>query len=169
MFGFLQFLATPPQIIFEKLFTNPNPSGSVFQNESYELGMKFQVAVPGKIHGCRYWRTPFETGSHTGNIWSSAGILQASAVYSNESASGWQEQLLATSLTVTPGVTYVVSVNINFSYISQAAGLATQITNGNVSSVDDNLNGLFATTPGTFPNGSFNESNYYIDILFLAD
>jgi hypothetical protein len=166
--GFFQ-KTTPSQIIYEKLFSDSTPPGTVIENESYALGMKFRVSVSGKIHGCRYWRTPLETGNHIGKIWDINASLLSSVDYQDESASGWQQQLFTTPLAVTPGQTYVVSVNINYSYILLGGGLASSIVNGNIFSVDDNQNGVFTTNINAFPTGNFNESNYYIDILFLAD
>src|ERR1700675_2202929 len=79
----------------ESLFTGQKPA---LLNESdgsgvnYELGMKFTSGVAGQIAGVRFWKSSRETGTHVGHIWSSSGQLLASLTFSNETASGWQQQ-----------------------------------------------------------------------------
>jgi hypothetical protein len=134
---------------------------------AYELGMKFQVARSGQITAVRYWKSPSDAGTHVGRIWSSGGQQLASVTFTNETASGWQTQALATPLTVQAATTYVVSVNIVNHYPYTGAGLASPIVNGDISSVADGDNGVFAAS-GNFPSGSFNNANYFRDVVFVA-
>jgi Domain of unknown function (DUF4347)/Domain of unknown function (DUF4082) len=137
-------------------------SGSV---GDYELGMEFTSAKAGQINAIRYYKAPSETGSHIGQIWSSTGQLLASVNFTNETASGWQQQTLATSLSIAANTTYLVSVNANSYYAITLNGLATTISNGDLSAVADGSNGVFNTTPGQFPTQSYNH-NYFRDIVF---
>ena len=144
----------------QTLFTTQTPSSiNINDGVSYELGMKFQATVDGQITAIRYWRDADETGSHTGNIWSATGTLLASVDFTGETASGWQQQALTAPLTINANTTYVVSVNINSRYVATPQGLASAIVNANLRSVADNDNGVFNTTPGEFPEGSFNNTN----------
>jgi hypothetical protein len=133
---------------------------------AYELGMKFQAAVPGQVTAIRYWRAASETGPHTGKIWSASGTLLASVTFSGGSASGWQSQALTTPLTILANTTYVVSVNSNLYYVATNGGLASAVVNGNLSSVADGADGVFGS-PGVFPTSSYQNTNYFRDLSFV--
>jgi len=152
----------------QSLFTTQSPAlPSVADGVPYELGMKFRLARAGSITAIRYWKSANEGGTHTGNIWSATGTLLASVTFSGESTSGWQMQQLPTALTVQGNTTYVVSVNINSYYAVTAGGLAASIVNGDISSVADGANGTYGS-PNAFPTNSYQNSNYFRDIVFVA-
>ncbi|WP_193195812.1 N,N-dimethylformamidase beta subunit family domain-containing protein [Nostoc sp. MG11] len=151
------------------LFTNQAPSIANFTDSvPYELGMKFSSATGGQITAIRFWKAPSETGTHTGKLWTATGTLLASVTFSNETASGWQEQLLATPINIQANTTYVVSVNVNAYYVATYDQLVSPIVNGDLSSVADGNNGVFNGTPGAFPTGSYRNTNYFRDINFVA-
>jgi hypothetical protein len=84
----------------------------------------------------------------------------------NETASGWQKQALVTPLAISANTTYVVSVNTgNTYYVATAYGLASQVINGNLSSVVGN-NGVYGVS-GTLPTSSWQSVNYFRDIVFV--
>lgn len=151
------------------LFTTQTPV-ILNQNDgvSYELGMKFQSAVAGQITAIRsYTPTSEPIGSHVGHIWDSTGNLLATATFTGETAGGgWQQQSLATPLSIQAGTTYVVSVNVVSNYVDTVGGLATSVVNGDLSSVADGQNGVFGNS-GLFPTQSFNSSNYFRDVVFF--
>jgi hypothetical protein len=151
------------------VFTNQAPSISDFTDGvPYELGMKFRSSTGGQINTIRFWKAPSETGTHTGKIWTAAGTLLESVTFSNETASGWQEEALSTPVTIQADTTYVVSVNINSYYVATYDELASPIVNGDLSSVADGNNGVFNGTAGAFPSNSYRNTNYYRDIDFVA-
>ncbi|MBW4686024.1 MAG: DUF4082 domain-containing protein [Komarekiella atlantica HA4396-MV6] len=151
------------------LFTNQAPSIANFTDSvPYELGMKFRSATGGQITAIRFWKAPSETGTHTGKLWTATGTLLASVTFSNETASGWQEQLLATPVNIQANTTYVVSVNVNAYYVATYDQLGNPIVNSDLSSVADGNNGVFNGTPGAFPTGSYRNTNYFRDINFVA-
>jgi len=171
----------------QTLFTTQTPV-LTGQNDgvSYELGMKFQSSVSGQLTAIRYWKDAQETGTHIGNIWSSGGTLLASVTFSNETASGWQQQALASALHITASTTYLVSVNSSF-YVATVGpacnpypcvndsresagsqGLYFTISNGALTSVADDNNGVFATL-GTFPAWSYHYANYFRDVVFTPE
>jgi hypothetical protein len=160
---------TLPSGATQSLFTTQTPVlPNASDNVPYELGMKFRVARSGQITGIRYWKASSDTGTHIGRIWSAAGTQLAAVTFAGESASGWQQQLLSTPLPIPANTTYVVSVNIAAYYPFTNGGLATSIVNGDISSVADGNNGVFGPAFG-FPTNSFQSSNYFRDILFVAD
>ncbi|MFT3869569.1 MAG: DUF4082 domain-containing protein [Nibricoccus sp.] len=152
----------------ETLFTDQTPvltNISDGPTTNYELGTVFSSAVEGRIQAIRFWKTGNESGTHVGNIWSATGQLLASVTFTNETASGWQQQALATPLLITAGTSYVVSVNTgNSYYVATLQGLASQIVNGDLRSVVGN-NGVFGPA-GAFPTSSFNAANYFRDVVF---
>jgi Domain of unknown function (DUF4082) len=154
----------------QTIFTTQTP---VLLNQSdgsaanYELGTVFTSSAAGNITAIRFWKASNETGVHTGNLWTASGQLLASVTFSNETASGWQQQDLSNPVPVTAGVQYVVSVNTgNTYYVDTVGGLASQITNGNLSSVVGS-NGLFGP-PGQFPTSTYQNSNYFRDVVFVT-
>jgi LmbE family N-acetylglucosaminyl deacetylase len=156
----------------ESLFTTQIPAltgKSDGSGVNYELGMLIQSDIAGQITGVRFWKDSHETGTHTGHIWSSTGTLLATVTFSNETASGWQVQSLATPLTIAANATYVVSVNTgNTYYVDTYSGLASKITNLDLSSVVTTNNGVYGTV-ATFPTGSYSNSNYFRDVTFVPN
>lgn len=141
----------------------PNNSDGV----SYELGMKFQSTNAGQITAIRYWKAASETGTHVGKIWAAAGGTPlATVTFSNETASGWQQQALSSPLSIQANTTYVVSVNVNSYYAVTQNGLASSVVNGDLKSVAGN-NGVYGGL-GSFPTNSYLNSNYFRDIVFVA-
>jgi hypothetical protein len=153
----------------QTLFTTQTPA-SLGQSDgtstNYELGALLQSNTAGQITAIRFWKDSRESGTHTGRIWSGAGQLLASVTFANETASGWQQQALATPLAISANTTFVVSVNTgNTYYVATASGLSSQVINGNLSSVVGN-NGVYGN-PGTFPTNSWFNSNYFRDVVFV--
>lgn len=145
------------------IFTNQLPVGTG-NDSDYELGTKFTTSQVASITKIKYYKTPGENGLHTGKIWSSSGIKLTEANFVSETASGWQYAELSSPLIIFPGNTYIVSVNANSEYAFSPNELASSISNGILSTVADNNNGVFNETPELFPTLSFNNSNYYRDI-----
>jgi hypothetical protein len=54
-----------------------------------ELGVKFRADTPGRITGLRFYKSAANTGTHVANLWTAGGTLLATAVFTNETASGW--------------------------------------------------------------------------------
>jgi hypothetical protein len=160
-----------PAASSQTLFTTQTP-GSIGQSDgggvNYELGTAFQTNTTGQITAIRFWKDASESGTHEGNIWSVTGQLLALVTFANETASGWQQQALTTPLTISADTRYVVSVNTgNTKYVATTSGLASQVINGNLSSVVGK-NGLYGN-PGMFPTNSWQNSNYFRDIVFVPD
>ena len=132
---------------------------------SRELGVKFTVDQPMTLTAIRFYKDTRENGSHTGTIWTSNGVALATAAFTGETASGWQQANLATPLTLQPNVVYVASVGFNANYVFTGAGLAAQIVSGPLRSVADGNNGVYSAAAGIFPTSSFNSSNYFVDVV----
>lgn len=142
--------------------------------QSYELGVKFRPLVNGKVSGVRFYKSAADTGSHTINLWSSSGTNLASAAVTGESASGWQQATFTTPVDVVAGTTYIVSYSSPDGYYSFTSayfatdGITSQYLTAMASGVDGN-NGVFANDDGDFPDQSFNNTNYWVDALFIPN
>ena len=139
---------------------------------SVELGVKFQSDVNGFVDGLRFFKSAANTGTHVGSLWTSTGALLAQGTFSNESASGWQQLSFASPVPVTANTTYVVSYHTTVGHYSfdssyfAASGVDSGPLHGLASGVDG-PNGVFvySNTP-SFPNDSFNNTNYWVDPVF---
>ena len=76
---------------------------------SYEVGMKFRSEVNGYVSGVRFYKSALNTGTHVAHLWTSSGMLLASATFTNETPTGWQEVTFASPVGITANTTYVVS------------------------------------------------------------
>jgi hypothetical protein len=135
---------------------------------SYEMGVKVRVTQATRLAAIRFYKGPGEGGTHTGRVWSGDGEPLASTTFTDETASGWQEQALATPLDLQPGRTYVVSVGINDAYVITIGGLEGEIARGPLRSVADGANGVHSDAAGQFPTKSWRSSNYFVDLVVDA-
>ena len=74
-----------------------------------EVGVKFRSDSDGFVSGVRFFKGAGNTGTHVGNLWSASGTLLATATFSAESASGWQQVSFSSPVAITANTTYVAS------------------------------------------------------------
>lgn len=136
-----------------------------------ELGVKFRSQINGYITGLRFYKSTQNTGTHVGTLWSSNGTPLARATFINETASGWQQVNLSSPVAITANTTYVASYHTNVGRYSIDSGYFTS------SGVDsyplyalsnaEGSNGVYAYNANpTFPNSTYNSSNYWVDVVF---
>jgi O-glycosyl hydrolase len=140
---------------------------------SIELGMKFRTDVAGWVFGVRFYKGPANTGTHQANLWTSTGDLLATATFSSESASGWQQVYFSKPVAINANTTYVVSYHTSAGTYSVDSGFFTStITNGPLHGLQDGLdggNGVYNySASSVFPNLSFESSNYWVDVAFAT-
>jgi len=75
---------------------DPNPG---------EFGVRFRSDVSGLLPGLRFYKSTTNTGTHIGNLWSNTGALLATANFSGESSTGWQQVNFGSPVAVTAGTT----------------------------------------------------------------
>ena len=137
-----------------------------------ELGLRFRSDVAGQITGIRFYKGTANTGTHVGHLWSSTGQLLATATFSGETASGWQQATLATPVPVTAGTTYVVSYYApSGRYADDSGYFATSgVDNAPLHALadgQDGPNGVYRYGGG-FPTDSWRSSNYWVDVVFTT-
>ena len=150
------------------LFTDQTPANpSINDSAAVELGTAFTPSVSGTITGISFYKGAGNGGTHVGNLWSSTGTKLGTVTFTGETASGWQTATLATPVAVTAGTTYVVSYLAPQGHYSGTSGyFNTTYTAGPLSARAGN-NGLFTYgAGGGFPTGSFNSTNYFVDVVF---
>jgi hypothetical protein len=135
-----------------------------------ELGVKFTADSDGFIDGIRFYKGRNNTGIHTGTLWSASGQQLATATFSGESTLGWQEVHFSTKVPVTAGTTYIASYHTTAGWFSaDNNGLAQQVTNGPLHTIPDATgggNGVFRYGAHGFPNGSYQATNYWVDVVY---
>jgi hypothetical protein len=135
-----------------------------------ELGVKFQTSVAGTVTGIRFYKGLLNVGSHVANLWSATGTLLATATFTNETASAWQQVKLASPVTLTPGTTYIVSYHTNGFYSADSNYFTNAVTNGPLTAPAGNSsggNGVYSYGgSSTFPTSSYLSSNYWVDVVF---
>jgi hypothetical protein len=155
-------LFSPTDVPANATWNDPNP---------VEMGVKFQTSSPGAVTGIRFYKGSQNVGTHAGHLWSSSGKLLATATFTNESASGWQQVNLPSSVALTPGTTYIVSYHTNGFYSADPSFFNDAVTTGPLtapSSSPSAGNGVYAYgTSGTFAGSTYNSTNYWVDLAFL--
>jgi len=136
--------------------------------DSVELGMRFVASAAGQITALRYYKSAQDTGTHTASLWSSTGALLATAVFTNETASGWQTVTLSQPIAVTAGTTYVASYHSNGFYAATPNYFTSSYTNGALTAPSGS-NGVYAYGTGSlFPSATFNATNYWVDVVYQS-
>jgi hypothetical protein len=139
------------------------------------VGVKFRVDVNGYIKGVRFYKGLLNLGTHTGALWTSGGTLLASAPFTNETASGWQQVNFTNPVAVTANTVYVASYRAPLGRTAADVNYfaSTGVDNGPVHLLRNGIsggNGVFvANSNGSavrFPTSSTNSTNYWVDVVF---
>ena len=88
--------------------TTPAVTASTDANP-IEVGMRVRSDSDGVITGLRFYKGAANTGTHVGHLWTNTGTLLATAIFVDETASGWQEVMFASPVQVSANTTYVAS------------------------------------------------------------
>jgi len=168
---------------------SPNARPFVFMTQdanAVELGVKFQTSVAGAVRALRFYksnqadssRADYNPGPHVGHLWDGSGRLLATAPFSHESFSGWQQVELENAIPLMAGATYVASYHTAQGVYSSdsstnpgSLNFSDAHTSGPLTALDtasSNGNGVFAYgDASSFPLQSFDAANYWVDIVFV--
>ena len=166
---------TCPCSIWNDSFTAPGDGDS----NAVEVGVKFRSDEGGFITGLRFYKTPGNTGTHVGHLWTANGTQLAQATFTAETSSGWQEVSFASPVAIDANTTYVASYhapNGNYSFSNN------YFANGGFDSAPlhalgndvDGPDGIYKYGPsgglfaGSGPD-TFQSSNYWVDVVFNSD
>ena len=146
-----------------------NPADT--DSSALELGFKFRALQNGYITGVRFYKGTGNTGTHIGHLWSSNGTILATATFTNETATGWQQVNFASPVAITANTTYVASYFAPLGHYSyNSAFFTSAVVNGPLRALangEDGGNGLYLYAPnGGFPVNTWNSNNYWVDVVF---
>ncbi|WP_421742003.1 DUF4082 domain-containing protein [Cellulomonas sp.] len=149
------------------LFAGQTPAIAAVGNDdaSVELGMAFAPRQDGQITAVRFYKGAGNSGTHTGTLWSSAGVALRTVTYTNETTTGWQTAYFGSPLDVTAGTTYVVSyLAPNGHYAATGHGFDQAVTTEQLTASAVG-NGRYRYGGG-FPTGTWEQTNYFVDVVF---
>jgi VCBS repeat-containing protein len=147
--------------------TSANDTGT------YELGVKFRSDTAGFITGVRFYKGAGNTGTHVGHLWTDTGTLLASATFTSETATGWQQVDFLNPVQIQANTTYVASYfapNGGYAFDNHyfaSAGVDSGVLHA-LSNAAAGGNGVFFAGSSGFPTGSFNATNYWVDVVFSS-
>jgi hypothetical protein len=137
------------------------------------LGVKFRSSSAGYVHAVRFYKGSQDNGTHVGRLWTSTGTVLAAATFTNETPSGWQQVQLPSPVPIAANTTYVASYHSSAGYYSTTDNYFAQATvNGPLTALangTDGPNGVYRYSPTAFPNQTYQQSNYWVDIVFVPD
>ncbi|HLZ15082.1 MAG TPA: DUF4082 domain-containing protein, partial [Candidatus Saccharimonadales bacterium] len=151
-----------------------NPSDPSDGN-AVELGLKFRSDVSGFITGVRFYKGINNTGAHVGNLWTSSGVLVASAAFTNETATGWQDVSFPDPVPIAANTTYIVSYHTNVGHYAADIGFfaSSGVDTGPLHALKEGVdggNGVFHYGASSlFPNQTFSSYNYWLDPEFVQN
>jgi hypothetical protein len=150
------------------------PVADAGSDSPVELGVSFKSDTNGYIIGIRFYKSAANTGTHVGNLWSSTGAHLASATFTGETASGWQQVNFAKPVAITANTVYVASYHATIGHYSDTNNYFS--TSGvdhaplhALANTSGNHDGPFCYGSGScFPNSTYSSSNYWVDVAFTS-
>ena len=137
-----------------------------------EVGVRFRVHEDGWIVAIRFYKSAANTGRHVATLWSAAGGKLASAVFTDETPSGWQQADFARRVPVRANTTYVASYHTSAGHYSadpyyfvagRDDGMLDFLESSRASG-----NGVYRHSPqSAFPTQSRLGANYWVDVVFV--
>lgn len=152
----------------ETIWGSKAPTPAVVDSEAtaVELGTRFTAVTSGQATAIRFYKTPENSGLHTGSLWTSAGALLGRVTFSAESSTGWQSATLSSPVTLSAGGSYVVSYHTNVGRYMSSEYFAGSSSSANLRIPTSNAGVYAYGNTTTFPKSSWHSSQYWVDISF---
>src|SRR5262249_8833091 len=137
-----------------------------------ELGVKFRSDVAGFVTAIRFYKGAANTGTHIGSLWSSTGTRLASATFTGESASGWQQLDFVPPIAIQADTVYVASYFAPNGHYSAsldyfAIGGFDSPPLHALADGESGGNGVYAYgATSVFPSNTFRAQSYSVDVVF---
>jgi hypothetical protein len=146
------------------------PPENDFSFGSYELGMKIESSAAGQVTALRFYKQTWMGGeNNVGHLWSPTGTLLATATFTNETASGWQQVTLSNPVSIAANSVYIVSFSTGGGLFGlNSTGLKTGVSNGVLQGLGNGVSGgdgVYGPS-GRFPTTSGNGYDFYVDLAF---
>jgi hypothetical protein len=149
-------------------------NANVNDGSALELGVKFRSDVSGYITGIRFYKGSGNTGTHSGSLWSSSGQRLATATFSGESASGWQQVTFASPVAISANTTYIASYFDPTGIHAETDGAFTSagVDAAPLHALQDGTdggNGVYVVSgTSAFPTQTYQSANYWVDVTFVT-
>ena len=154
------------------IFTSQLPAGPTLNDQmgGIELGVRFRSTLAVYIKGIKFYKTPGNTGTHIGQLYSFDGTLLGSGVFMNETDSGWQTVLFDADVHINANTTYIAAYHSSLgNYASTNFGFNTAVDNPPLTALADGadgINGLYKyTNTPAFPGLGYLSNNYWVDVV----
>lgn len=155
--------------LFDHTGGAPKDSSYSEETDAVELGLQLEVSQPITAYGIAFDKSPQNTGTHRGYIYSSSGEVLATADFTSESASGWQGAVFDDPVPLGPG-TYTVSYYApHGSYTWAEATDFGSVAIGPVAATSTNGRYRYGAAGGTVPSSTWKSTNYFVDLAFIPD
>jgi hypothetical protein len=175
-------------------FADLNDNDATNHPGSIEVGVRFQSSVNGFIKGIRFFNGKLNpTGTYTGRLYANGGGAPLASVnFGPVTAIGWYEATFSAPVFITALTTYVATKYSSAGNYSKTNNYFTTggTTTGSLTALQsgvDGANGVYiygyqvdpnppfspdppfgpAPAHQGFPVNSFNESNYWVDVMFF--
>jgi hypothetical protein len=126
--------------------------------------------VAGKVTAVRFYKGSHNTGTHTGQLWSSSGTKLAEVRFATETASGWQQANFATPVSISANTTYVVSYFAPVGRYAHDEYYPWSTVSSSPLRVAGSAPGVFSWGSwDVFPANAWRSSNYWVDLVFVPD
>jgi hypothetical protein len=151
------------------IFTDQVPATAEGDRDlPYELGTKFKTAVGARVLKARVYADAAETGVHTVRLWrvSDSTVIAGPYPWTFPSGTtGWKEFTFPTPVVIDGNTDYIIDVTNGTDqwYFGTANAFDTPINNGPF--VTYVGSGVYATALGTMPTQTWNNCNYYRDVV----
>ena len=148
---------------------------------SVSVGTAFTSDTVGTVTGIRFYKASTNTGTHIGGLYSSSGTLLASATFTGESSSGWQQVNFSSPVPISANTTYIAAYyapNGHYSadqdYFFTPSPMGGSVLNSPplhaVPASFTANNGFYSYGAGlTFPSSTFGDTNYWVDPVFMTN
>lgn len=138
---------------------------SINDGVTVTLASEFSSTVGGSITGLKFYRSPGETGPHTGWLYNSSGDVIAQVEFPDDSVSGWQYAAFDHPVAIEAGAGYVAAYRSNGTYPASPGAFAAPGSSGPLRTNESA--GSFTYGQG-FPDERTTTS-YLVDVRFVAD
>ena len=142
---------------------------SADDTQPVELGLRFTPEFDGFIAGVRFYKGAANTGQHSGSLWDATGAKLAGVAFGTETATGWQTAEFTAPVQVYAGQEYTVSYTAPRGGYSMQARFWPYTSKTSPITVSSAVGAAAAGVygvAGTRPTSTWNESNYFVDVLF---
>jgi hypothetical protein len=152
------------------LFDGAAPAiGAANDPSPITVGVKFRSDLGGWVSAVRFFKGNGNGGTHTGSLWSTAGVRLATGTFAGETTSGWQTLVFDEPVPIDAGTTYVASYFAPQGRYAASPGLF----NAPVDNVPlhapangtNGGNGVYRYGSDAFPTDSWAATSYGVDVV----